>query len=316
MGKAKSSIIFIALIIIALCLALFFKSIISALFILAFISIINWFSNIYIKKALYKSLESEHNLRKERDELKAEIKKNIKEIKNKQLEKLFSLYRFIQFGRLASGLFHDLINPLTTISLNLDRISEKNNRNISKYVKKAKKEIKRMGLFIVSIQKQIKAQKTQIKFNLKHEVLEVIDVLDYKAKENNVIVNINSTQEIICLGDPIKFTQLATNLLSNAIDSYEKVKREKQRIVNINIKNRKEKITIEVQDFGCGIKEEIKYKIFKPFFTTKDTEHGTGIGLTISKEIIEEEFGGTISFKSQKGKGSKFILIFSQNYSR
>lgn len=313
MGKAKS-IIFIVLIIAALCLALFFKSTISALFILAFVSVINWFSNICIKKALYQSLESEHNLKKERDQLKVEIKKNIREIKNKQLEKLFSLYRFIQFGRLASGLFHDLMNPLTTISLNLDRISEKNNKNISKYVKKAKKEIKRMGQFIASIQKQIKAQKTQIKFNLKDEILEVIDVLDYKAKENNVIVNIYSMQEIICLGDPIKFCQLATNLLSNAIDSYETVKREKQRIVNINIKNKKEKITIEVQDFGCGIKKENKDKIFKPFFTTKDTEHGTGIGLTISKEIIEEEFGGTISLKSQKGKGSKFILEFSQNY--
>ncbi len=316
MGKAKNSIIFLVLIIIALCLALYFKSIISALFILAFISVINWFSNICTKKALYESLESERNIRKERDELKIEIKKNIREIKNKQLEKLFSLYRFIQFGRLASGLFHDLINPLTTISLNLDRISEKNNKNISKYVKKAKKEIKRMGLFIVSIQKQIKAQKTQIQFNLKHEILEVISVLDYKAKENNVIVNINCMREIICFGDPIKFCQLATNLLSNAIDSYETVKREKQRIINIHIKKKKEKIIIEVQDFGCGIKEEIKNKIFKPFFTTKDTDKGTGIGLTISKEIIEEEFAGTISFKSQKGKGSKFILQFSQNYSR
>jgi signal transduction histidine kinase len=62
--------------------------------------------------------------------------------------------------------------------------------------------------------------------------------------------------------------------------------------------------------FGCGIEKEILSKIFDPLFTTKDMQRGTGVGLYISKTIVEQEFEGTVEVESEIGSGSIFTVRF------
>ena len=66
---------------------------------------------------------------------------------------------------------------------------------------------------------------------------------------------------------------------------------------------------MEIEDFGEGIEQKNIDKIFEPFFTTKD-ESGIGIGLSLTKDIIEKDFKGSIEAESEIGKGTRFVIKF------
>src|SRR5208337_4916132 len=76
-----------------------------------------------------------------------------------------------------------------------------------------------------------------------------------------------------------------------------------------------EQAEIRISDTGTGIPENIRSKIFDPFFTTKEVGKGTGQGLAISHSVVVDKHGGTITFDSEVGKGTSFVirLPFNQN---
>jgi signal transduction histidine kinase len=80
-------------------------------------------------------------------------------------------------------------------------------------------------------------------------------------------------------------------------------------VLKVNTSSEAEFGVIEVWDNGIGISEEAKEKIFIPFFTTKDPGEGTGLGLSVSRKIVEEN-GGTIDFESRQGDHTRFVLKF------
>lgn len=93
------------------------------------IAIVSWLSNREINKSLLRARHSEKLLKKERDSLEIKVEERTKELKNAQLQKVSQLYRFAEFGRLSSGLFHDLMNPLNAVYLNLEMARERNINN-------------------------------------------------------------------------------------------------------------------------------------------------------------------------------------------
>lgn len=107
------------------------------------------------------------------------------------------------------------------------------------------------------------------------------------------------------------------NLINNAF--YAVSERTKQSdkdfkpVVIISTKYLGEKIEIVVKDNGTGIPEEIENKIFQPFFTTKPTGHGTGLGLSMSYDIITKGHGGELNVKTIDGKGTEFIILLPNN---
>ena len=112
---------------------------------------------------------------------------------------------------------------------------------------------------------------------------------------------------------PQDIGRVILNLLTNAfyavnekrklnIEGYEAT-------VAIHTKKLNDKIEIKVSDNGKGIPQSITDKIFQPFFTTKPTGEGTGLGLSLSYDIITKEHGGTIKVESEEGKGTTFIII-------
>ncbi|MBI4643649.1 MAG: PAS domain-containing protein, partial [Deltaproteobacteria bacterium] len=112
-----------------------------------------------------------------------------------------------------------------------------------------------------------------------------------------------------CLPD--EFNQVLLNLIINAAHAIDEVVgKGEQSKGTITISTRKDGDWVEVQvkDTGAGIPEEIKSKIFDPFFTTKQVGKGTGQGLAISHSVIVDKHGGTISFETEMGKGTTFII--------
>lgn len=274
---------------------------------LGVIAVASWLFNREIEKALQRARGSEKALKEERDLLEVKVEERTKELKKVQLEKILHLYHLADFGRMTAGLFHDIVNPLTTVSLNLERL---NRRNKSSMVKQAVQGTKRMESFVQAVRKQIQKQEVKMLFSPDKEIAQAIEVLVYKAKAAKVAVHKISNQKIKTYGNPLRFNQLVTNLLGNAIDACETVKRQKNRKIIIKLSTKNKKIILIVQDPGCGMAKKNIKKVFDPFFTTKSIEKGTGIGLSICKNIVEKEFGGKIKVKSKEKEGAIFTVTF------
>jgi signal transduction histidine kinase len=248
--------------------------------------------------------------------------KNLKLEKNKNLEvytdKINDLYRFAEFGKLSAGVFHDIINPLTAISLNLEHLQQGKSKFNKCFLNDAIYSTKKMQSFVISVKKQINNQEVEKYFNINEEIEDCICLLKYKAKKNKVRLIFKHSKKIYILGLNIKFNQVILNLISNAIDSYKNIKRDNNRLVIIKITKDKTKLKITVQDFGEGIKKEEQNKIFKAFYSTKKTltnstqkDQNNGIGLHNSMYILNKYFKGNLIVDSKYGKGTKMILFLN-----
>lgn len=284
------------------------------------IATVSWLSNREIEKSLARARKSEAELKAEHISLEIKVEERTAELKKAQIEQISQLYRFAEFGKLSSGLFHDLINPLTAACLNIEQIKKDHIQEIQgvkSHLDKAVTSIKRMENFIVAVKKQMTRQKTDLAFSLAEEINAVIHVLEYKAKKANVAMIFLPAEKIMTYGDPTKFNQIVLNLIANSIDSYSGMDdMRKERKIEIRTSFKDGIIHLTVRDWGCGIAPEFKNKIFQPFFTTKSSDAGTGIGLSLIKRIVENDFEGTIKFKSEKNKGTKFIIAFPKHYAK
>lgn len=279
------------------------------------IGIIAWLYTSEIEKSLLRARASEAELKKERDMLEIKVEERTKDLKQAQLERMTQIYRFAEIGRLSSGLFHDLATPLSLVSLHLDRMKYKHEQgsieNVQAQLKKAIHATNYLESFVKAVRKQLQSQGSDNMFSINKEIKMVIQMLNHKARTQNIKIIFHSVKEIKIYGDQIKFSQLMINLVLNAIDAYEaKILDEENRIINIQLSKNTNAVRLIIQDYGVGILKENIKKIFQPFFTTKSAEKGTGIGLSISKEIVEKNFGGEIHAESAKKTGTVFTIVF------
>lgn len=273
---------------------------------LAIIAVVSWLSNREIEKSLLRARASEAALKQERDLLEVKVEERTHEIRQLQLEKVRELYRFADFGRLTSGLFHDLVNPLTMVSLNLERLS---NNDASEIVKRAVHGTKQMERFVQAVRRQVQGQSSAMVFDLATEIQSVMSVLRHKAASEQVMLSLKMADSIHTYGSPVRFSQLMSNLIANAIDAFEDAPNT-NRVVTIAIDRRGGEAVVAVTDTGKGIRAQDLAKVFEAFYTTKSVDKGTGVGLYLTREIVEKDFHGTIDLVSQPGQGSTFTVTF------
>lgn len=227
-----------------------------------------------------------------------------------KLKHLSQIYLFAEFGKLTSGLFHDLVSPLTAISLQIEELKLQHNhpKRIQSLVDQAFHATKHLENFLKNIRKQIQNQEEKEIFSLSEEISQSLLIVAHQATRLNVHVTTHLPTMSSFFGNSIKFNQMIVNLLTNAIDAYEEVSGTKE--IEIHLKQTENYWELQVIDFGVGIPEEQKQYIFDPFFTTKKSSKGVGIGLCIVKYKIEREFAGTIEVQNSSPQGTTFILRF------
>lgn len=274
---------------------------------LGIIALVSWLSNREIYKSLNRARKSEAMLKEERDLLEVRVEERTKELKETQLEKMMQLYRFAEFGRISAGLLHDLTNPLTAVELNLEQLNSKKRSGL---VKRALAGIHHMEEYVDAARKQFKKQTEMKVFSVQDEILQAIKILSQKARRARVGINMEKIRPAAELyGNPIKFNQLMVNLLSNAVDAYDRQTGKAAREVSIGVKKNKKDVVITVKDQGRGFPQRNAQKIFEPFYTTKKSGKGMGIGLSISKNIVNNDFFGTITAKSSTKSGTTFTIV-------
>lgn len=279
------------------------------------IALVSWLSDREIRKSLARAVESEAQLKQERDLLEIKVVERTHALKEAQLQKTIELSRFAEFGRMTAGLFHDLLNPLTAVSLHLGNLKKEKAKNLCPETNIAIDHISsgvdRIRVFSENALKQVQKQDIELMFSVAHEISSTIQMLAYKARKANIALEFSPPPLIQTYGNPLLFYRLIMNLISNAIDSYADMPEDmRERKVKIFLSIQHEILSITIQDFGCGIKKENLGKVFDPLFTTKDLDRGTGLGLTICKDIVENQYRGNIRVESEEGIGTLVFIAF------
>jgi len=213
---------------------------------------------------------------------------------------------------MARQVAHEIKNPLTPMKLNLQYLQHLRKNNADDFDEKFERAS-------TSIIEQIDALATiATEFSnfakLPGTHLEKISLLDIihssvnlfeKETRRPVIIDIPAT-ELNVLGDKEQALRVFNNIIKNAIQATEDTQNPE---IKITLEETEENYIIKVSDNGCGIPLHMRERIFEPNFTTKST--GSGLGLAMVKSIITN-FGGSISFESEEGKGTTFYITFKK----
>jgi C4-dicarboxylate-specific signal transduction histidine kinase len=252
---------------------------------------------------------------------KEDLKKYIQELKEVQTQ-LIQAEKLSIIGERVSSIVHDLSNPLSVLIGSVTSIQELivNNKldmgGLEKSLYKILKSVTRIQSSVDHIKNLARSSNQKlIETNLNEVINSAFLMVETELKYANihVIKELSSTLPAI-FGDPNELEQVIINLISNAKDSMTAIKRENPAYkaeLKIVSRSTKDGAEIVIKDNGKGITEEIKSKLFTPFFTTKEYGKGTGLGLSISKKIIERH-GAKISVESTPGTSTSFTLSFKK----
>lgn len=204
--------------------------------------------------------------------------------------------RIMRMGELTASLSHELNQPLTAIrnsaqaGLRFLKSGKSNPEMMDEIFNNIVDDDKRAADVLSSIRQLMRFEKREKqKINLNPTIKQVADIFNGELKKKEITLQLNlSESPIYVLGDSTQLQQVLLNFISNAANAIEGVNNDKKIIRIDEIINGKN-VTVSVRDYGIGISDSLKNNLFKPFFTTR--EKGFGIGLAISKSIIDEHEG-------------------------
>ena len=250
--------------------------------------------NDEILKLLQKTREFNELLEFKIAEAAAEIEEKHRQLAHSQ--------KLAVIGELATGVAHEVRNPLSGIGLALElMLDETENEEHRQTMSEVLDEISRLerivkGLFDIGHPKSLQL----MEFAPNDIVERALNLVGKKAKAKGVLIK----KELSCANtfyvDHEQIEQVILNLLINSIDATGSFGE-----VRVGTRCGNGSIEIEVSDTGCGIPDDETERILQPFFSTKET--GTGLGLAISSRIVEAH-KGKIHISSKVGEGSTFIV--------
>ncbi len=247
-----------------------------------------------------------------------QIKVDLEVEKNMKLEiQLLDKTRLASIGRIAGALAHEINNPLAIIRLQMDllmklsKTGKMNSEIIEKSARRINETLDRISkitsdLRIISQDSRNSDRKSVAIDSVINETLK-----DYNSRmiELGVQFTLNSSIENIYIRcNPTEISQALIKLLNNSIESVEKLELKK---IAVDLEKKGDFIFIRVSNTG-KIPDEIKDRIMEPFFTTKPVGSGNGLGLSISKGIIESH-GGELTFNSSLNK-TEFSICLPIDY--
>jgi signal transduction histidine kinase len=223
------------------------------------------------------------------------LKEKIKTEKELYLEVL-RYSRLATVGEISSQIIHNISTPLTVVFGKISLLYEKlkkiqNSQMKSEYIEKIKRDIESVKEETEKIINNTRKfsdiaryeERKEEKFNINDIVEKILKLTAFIAEKENVKVLKETSDVPKVKGNPDEIEQVIMNLITNAIDA---MQNSKEKILRIRTYKKDDFVVCEVQDTGSGIPENLKNKIFTPFFTTKKS--GTGIGLSSSKRIVKK----------------------------
>jgi signal transduction histidine kinase len=292
-------------------------------------------SHIELRRKVEEELKEKS---KELAELNKNLERRVREEIEKQMEQeqlLVQQSKLATMGEMISAIAHQWRQPINSLGIVIQDLecAYENGQIDKKYIDETVKKTLRLILFmsrtIDDFRAFLKPSREKTPFNVKLAVKEVLALTSMQLRHHKIFLRLrcgiegcmyssgkkhqiegvfktyaceNCEQSV--LGYPNEFKQVILNIIDNAKDAILEKRKESMEIENgkiaIEIYRENGRIFINIKDNGGGIKEEVLDRIFEPYFTTRAV-YGTGIGLYISKVIIESHMGGKLYAKNENG---------------
>lgn len=251
-------------------------------------------------------------LRENQNQLERRIKGRTKDLQESQAL-LVQQEKQAAFGLLAAGIAHEVGNPLASISSIVQLL---NRRNVDEYTKERLEMVDGQLTRIQRILQELvgfsRPASQQAKLVDVHAAIDnALNIAKYYKRWKGKTINTEYAEGMRAIKTIYdQLVQVVLNLVLNALDATEE-----GAAINVTTKDEvsadgRRVIAIHIADEGHGISDEAQLQIFEPYFTTKAT--GTGLGLFVCRQLVEQELGGTIELIRSNNTGTEFRLTISE----
>jgi signal transduction histidine kinase len=273
---------------------------------------------------------------REREHLLADLEKRAEQLEaanraiQENQEKLVISEKLASLGRLTASIVHEMNTPLGAVRAALvdlgklvteygesagdPEVTAADHAEIVEEMRQAiglaSSAAERASLFVRGIKAQTRdlGPHERQAFNVVTTVRQALLLLGHSMRKTKCTARFEPPAEYIELhGSPVRFAQVVTNLVENALDA---TATRGGGVIDIRVEVSDAALNLVVRDRGTGIEPDVMARIFEPMFTTKPFGHGTGLGLAIVHDVVTGDFGGTIEVDSRPGEGSRFTVRF------
>lgn len=285
--------------------------------------------NIYDREEKLRTFNE--NLEQKIDEKTKELKElnesleekvRIEVSKNQEKEKmLFEQSKMASMGEMIENIAHQWRQPLSVISTSASGMKIKkefdslDDSTFNSTVDNIVRVTKHLSQTIDDFRNFFKNSKEKQEFSIKKVISKNLNLMDSAFKSNDITVQVHMIKDKIIYGYENELTQAVLNILNNAKDVLKESNIKSEKYIFINGFSTPEYFVLSIRDNGGGIKSEIISKIFEPYFTTKHKSLGTGIGLYMTRQIINDHMRGSIEVKNSKFvyedeefEGAEFVI--------
>ncbi|MFT5835822.1 MAG: signal transduction histidine kinase [Sulfurimonas sp.] len=221
--------------------------------------------------------------------------------KNKQHQKMMILQsRHAQMGEILSMIAHQWRHPLNNLSLIIQNsifkygVNKLDDDAISKLDIDSSTQIRQMSNTIKEFRSFFQPDNISVKYDINRSIVDALSIVKPMLDAENIDINIETQDNILVVGFPTELGQAIVNILTNSMDALveRNVIKKSIKLSLILICN---EVVINIADNGGGVPLEIVDKIFDPYFSTKMDKNGTGLGLYMTKIIVEDHMNGKLS---------------------
>ncbi|MBI4863914.1 MAG: HAMP domain-containing protein [Candidatus Riflebacteria bacterium] len=247
--------------------------------------------------------------------LEERVEKKTAELKRVH-EQILHVEKMVSIGKMAAIVAHEINNPLSGILtyaklvrkwLNRDVLDEARREECRASLQLIESESKRCGEIVKNLLTFARVSSINMQWKDLGEIFsQVVRLVQHQAELNNVRLELESSADlpkVLC--DPTQIEQVVLALLMNALEASSGGGTVR---VSSGLGSDRREVHIKIQDDGPGIPADVLPKLFEPFFTAKESGRGVGLGLAISRGIVERH-GGRIEVESEPGQGTVFTVI-------
>lgn len=272
------------------------------------LAIISWLFGYQVERLLLRNRQVEEALLKEKELLETRVEERTTELQAVQFEEMQYLYQFAEVGQLSTAVLHDLANHLTVLTFDIEDLDRDEH---SGTLKRARHSIKYLDHMVKQAREQLQDTTKSRRFNAVARLHKSLQIVSQKAKDYGVELEVIApSRRVLCLGDPARFNQVVSILVTNSIEAYASMPHEKtQRKVVVEMLMEDKQVKIIVKDWGVGVSAGKQKKLFEPFHSTKKT--GMGIGLFIARQLAVTHFKGSLEYITKPADAvTEFIFTF------
>ena len=234
-------------------------------------------------------------------------------IKTKEVEaQLIEHAKIAAMSEMMGSVAHQWRQPLNELNINIEmledyyEIGKIDEDFIEIFIDKNIRIIQFLSKTITSFSDFFRTNKEKVDFGIRDSIEKTLEVIQMQLTKNGVEVEVTGSDSKI-YGLPNEFQQVLLNIINNSKDAIIE-NNNKEGKISIDVMQKEKSVSITITDNGGGLDDDIIGRVFEPYFTTKEQGKGLGMGLYISKVIIEDSLGGLLSVKNC-ADGAEFKIV-------